>query len=180
MEGIVSFWKVQPDIVRDFLRILLLLLLASLARSIFPLVRVLLGGIPRSLVSAFRGTVEAPAAAYANLQSAEEGFAKLRESTVGDVKLLRFICSVTIVLSLTMIWFSASAVYEDLARITRLEGGYTLHCAIRLLELLGFGLTHCAILYAVTNALEYLLQRREIEWRRFLEDAKRALAVAKI
>src|ERR1700733_2931363 len=105
-DDVAFFWGGQPDIAREFLRILLLLLLASLVRSIFPLVRILLGGVPRSLISAIKETVEAPDAAYANLRSAEEAFAKLREYTVADVKLLRFISSVMIMLSLMMIGLS--------------------------------------------------------------------------
>ena len=65
--------------------------------------RIFLGGVPRSLVSEIKGKAEVPDAAYANLRSPEETFAKLRESTVADIKLLRFISSVMIALSLMMI-----------------------------------------------------------------------------
>lgn len=180
MEGIVFFWKFQPPIATDFLLILLLLLLGSLVRSLFPLVRVWLWDVPRSLVSAIKEKVETPDSAYAKLQSAEEAFTKLHESTVADVKLMRFICSVMVVLSLMMVGVSAPAVSDDIARLTRFDGSFTLQRAVWLLELLALGLTHCTPLYAVTHALEYLLQRRKIKWRRFLVDAKRVLPVAKL
>ena len=54
MEDIAFFWRAQPDIARDFLRILVLLFVGSVVRSIFPLVLICRGGVPPSLVSAIK------------------------------------------------------------------------------------------------------------------------------
>jgi len=173
MEDIAYFWGGQPDIARDFLRVLVFFLLAALIRSLFPLARILRRSVPHSLVLAMKKKAEAPDAAYTNVQAAEEAFTKLHESVVADAKLIRFIGSLMIVSALAMVWFSASAVAADIARLTRFDGSYTLHVAVHLLQLLGVGLALCTPLYAVANALEYLLQRRKIQWRRVLADARR-------
>lgn len=180
MEDIAFFWRAQPDIARDFLRILVLLFVGSMVRSIFPLVLICRRGVPPSLVSAIKGKIEAPGIVQASLESAEEAFTNLNESIMADIRLMRLICTLMVVLSLIMVGCVVSRVYHNCLIAPRLDDVQcTLLATVQLLELLGVGLTLCTTLHAATNALEYVLQRRKVKWHRFLVDAKRALSVAK-
>jgi hypothetical protein len=178
MEDIAFFWAGQPAMARRFVGILVLLFLVSLARLIFPFGRMCRRVVPTSLVSAIQGKVEEPDAVHAGLQTAEDAFAKLYEMTVADIRLMRLMCTLLILLSLVMVGCAASPVYEGYQHSSHLNSvEMTLLAAVQLLELFGIGLTLSTALCVATNALAWMLQKRKIKWHRFVVDAKHALSV---
>ena len=71
--------------------------------------------VPTSLVSAIRGKIEKPDSGHAGLQTAEGAFTELNELTVADIKLMRLVCTLLLLLSLVMVGCAVSPVYEGIS-----------------------------------------------------------------
>lgn len=174
MDDIAFSWAGQPDIARDFLRILFLLFLLSIGYLANRLIRIRRGNSIRPVVPA---KDEAPDAVYTHLRAAKDTFSRLDETTEADIRLMKLACVLLVLLSLAMVGCSASSVYHEYLSLPRLQyGEIILLSAVQLLELLGVGLTLSTALYAATIASEWLLQRRKVKLRQLVLEAERVVS----